>query len=873
MIRFVASQTTRRIALFLCGLAVLCSGRTLYPQDAPTAVQSVSPSGLGLGAIQVVSQIPPRPGCWWAMPITVSNQSDKTRRAALVATLHGQPRAEYRHELTLLPGETRQEEIMVRFPRTAGLGSIITIDVSLRERHGGRESIVRAKGLPMVQRIPVKLSTDPVSTALLPSDPPTYPAEWDWRTYSVDESYELAVAARRAVGLNRAMTIFQRGSLPSDPRRWEAIDNAIVNNDRWLDDLTAVVAFRRWLTEGGKAWVSLDRVAPSRLETLLGDLWICSVVDQVELSDFEISSAQVPELASSPRQVRRQRPVKFLRVVQDGGKVTHWVNGWPAAVRIPVGEGAVWVTMLGATGWFNEIDESSGQVALQSYRVEPWLIPIAGALFYPREPLDPNFLNAAVAASFVGYPVPSRNLVIAMLSFAFVATATCGVMMFRRDRLEQLGWMAPLILVLSASPLFWLAERRRQHTPNSLGRIQLARPQAGSGHTIVKELNTLYFTEEGPIRMRVPLGAIIEPFPGVISPPVHRIADRDDQFVALRVANWPVGIRGLVSEFQCTTGAMEAIGTFTSDGVVFEFPTALPSVPSDPVYAVSASRRAAMQQLSRNKFLLPGEPLEDPGSLDFGNEILIEPDTVRHERAYEELLSEDAARKLLPRPALFCWTRAWESPLRTDRNLPTKGEALNQMSIRFLTAEPGTSVNVPSVMVPPEVPSQFQSDGLIRQFADDQPHIPASREKTWHVEWHLPNELLPLDLDEVEFTVETDAPGWIVSVGSVGRNGEPGKIWERYKSPRGRIRVLPTFDQVTFDRWEGIIRTQFVVRPIDASRHADEMNATPDQPSGQSDTAEDERDLSPDSVRPRSWQLLRPRLRVSGTIGTRLPAS
>ena len=78
--------------------------------------------------------------------------------------------------------------------------------------------------------------------------------------------------------------------MPPTEEAFDGVDHLIVASDRLADDPAGMRALRRWLEQGGRAWVMLDRVHPDTVAALLGDALDFEVVDHVGLTSFQIET-------------------------------------------------------------------------------------------------------------------------------------------------------------------------------------------------------------------------------------------------------------------------------------------------------------------------------------------------------------------------------------------------------------------------------------------------------------------------------------------------------------------------------------------------------------------------------------------------------
>src|SRR5207302_3970072 len=95
-------------------------------------------------------------------------------------------------------------------------------------------------------------------------------------------------------------------------------------------------------------------------ELLLGDEFVCEVIDRVGLTNVRIepatnapSGGAAKAGTAGPIETEYEEPVDLVRSVLAEGdfEVEYTVNGWPAAFWKSFGEGKLLVTTLGPRGW------------------------------------------------------------------------------------------------------------------------------------------------------------------------------------------------------------------------------------------------------------------------------------------------------------------------------------------------------------------------------------------------------------------------------------------------------------------------------------------------------------------------------------------
>ena len=154
-----------------------------------------------------------------------------------------------------------------------------------------------------------------------------------------------------------------------------------------------------WTQRGGRTWLCLDQTDITTVQALLGNTLPITKVDETSANVWKLDVAEDASLVRYPKRslVREfDEPARLVRVIAEGGKV-HWsIDGWPAVIEVPFGNGTVFVTTV-----------SPEVLADLSDNMEPSLCAyqLIDRVFHPIQngsPIGEEALSSA-AAAFIGY--------------------------------------------------------------------------------------------------------------------------------------------------------------------------------------------------------------------------------------------------------------------------------------------------------------------------------------------------------------------------------------------------------------------------------------------------------------------------------------
>lgn len=843
-------MTFRPLACLAC-LLTLAFG--LHPNLVWSQVGEAR-DGLRMLPVTAASEVPPRSGRWWPMPVVILNTSDQDRVALVAASLKGRGQSAFSLKLEVPADSTIADKVWVKLPDVPA-ASTIQVNVTFNEIIDGQPVLLESDDARSVQDLDLILGDSPVIAAAI-TNVAGHPSQtWEWRRDTRNHPYELIIACRESDRLNTAVS--EMPSLPENIRAWDALDNVFVNDPSGLNNPAGVAAFRQWLVEGGHAWIALDRVSPELLQPLLGDVWQAKSIGKIQLTSFDIRTKLRPDMATRPQRVERYQPVNVLRVEQTGGEVTHRINEWPAAIRVRIGKGEVWLTTVDASAWYEEPVLDPEATFRPAYVPNNWAIPIVSSFQQPRESEPVEFVSTQQAASHVGYPVPSRAAVFGSLGFFTIATLIAGAVLWRRGRLEWTGWAVPAIALLAATPLFASARSSRSNVVDTLAHVQFADVQPGNGQAIIEQRTAVYLSEPRPLRFNVPTDTTLEPFIDTSTVAPFRWEDQPDGSTTVDFPNWPTGLQPVHATFASSTDAAEAIGKFSENGLEIEIPASIPAGLKDPIFVWPPSRADVMSPKtgSSNVFVV-GADVPTVSELRLGTGMLDK--TQRHHQdVYRSLFDPQSTESMIRSTSILVWSEPWSSPLDGVAGAIVKGEALSRINVRFMPSTPGTKVKIPSNTIAAVSTESNVADTTSGRIANGQPHDPLDTPRDFQFRWQLPAQVLPLQVESAKFAIEINAPQRVVRISATTeREDAPVKLLGEYTNQNGVVvlDVDPADLMVDSNIGSVLLNIQISDEIVDEALEEEEEGLPTDAPIV----------LAPEDKT--TWQISRPQWTFTGTV-------
>lgn len=436
------------------------------------------------------------PGRWGLVNVVVANSGDE--EGVLFAGIHlrDNPSLRFGRDIWVPPHSTRMTWIPIHLPVDLEQGTWQG-QATLEGRAGGKEFSNQARLID--DRFPMALLMDRFKL----------PAE-ELQEADTNDAYEVMLALRSSLGLNRQIIIPDERLLPPNSEGWDAVGHVVIAGDRLTDDAAGQASLRQWLAGGGRMWIQLNSTPPESVRSLLGDAFRVEIVDRVALStlpeDFTLRAP--PE---SERELEQE--VELVRVLVDGAEVLSEVQGWPASFAIPFGRGEVLVTTLGPRGWMRPRNRSDPQVDALKWTRYVATGPLRDLQFRflhaPHSELPSADLQREYLSQKIGYQVPEKTTVLSLLVGFCALIAIAGAVLTRKHHLEHLSWLTVAGGIIAGGVIVALGSASQQAVPPTAAEVQFVEAvpaadtisSAGSLAVYQSDLNKVELTSLGGTRL------------------------------------------------------------------------------------------------------------------------------------------------------------------------------------------------------------------------------------------------------------------------------------------------------------------------------------------------------------------------------------
>lgn len=780
------------------------------------------------------------PGRWGTVSVVLGNRDEQPHTVRATVHLQGFEQVRFSREIWLPAKSLRQTTIPVQVPED------FPTDRRL-EFIGRVESPAAGPPRPLEHPAPL---LQPTAMAFV-DDPQLRPASADAGT---DYAYESALAVRAASGLDRSLVLNSDRFLPAHFQGWAAVRAMVLSGDRLQQHPAARQALREWIVRGGRLWIQGDQTSLATIERLLGAAVHLELVDRVPLNSFAIRYAGMKG-DNEPTQVVVEEPVQLKRVLVDRAEVLFTIDGWPAVIGIDLGRGRVLINLVDSRALIRPRQSSDRPARNELHDTD----------FIAREPLRelatelrgeapppsvPSDLRAAVTAQQIGYVLPSRTTLAAVLGgFCAVVLLAAGGLHLAGRR-EQLIWLSGGAAVLATLVLVAVGVGRHSRVAASTASMQVMQFHPQMNEWSVSGSLASYQQDLQEVQVHAIEGARMQ----VHSP---RLAGRIRHFVwsdgdrwRLEQAVMPAGVQVFPFErYQTGTVPVTARARFAADGLsgrvdlstLAQALTAAEQTSPAPRQAAEAAEAAEAAASPRGPadaavlkdavIVFPyGRPLA--ANLDGdGRFVAGIGDALAENEFFNSTFIDSLQRQR--RPIYQAWYDAYRR--RSDDNAYLIGwserassgvtwgaaaaagdeDALVVLPLEILGTRPAMDVQIPGAAVEAVT---VQADSGHSIVFDNQTHRwnhPYTRPTRTRLRFQLPSSALPLQLKRASLFIDGNIPSRTLTIDVIDGTdaGERRTVYER-SNASGKFTVeLPPEALQRLDP-EGGLTLEFIVSDV-----------------------------------------------------------
>jgi len=614
----------------------------------------------------------------------------------------------------------------------------------------------------------------------------------------------------------------------------------VLCGDRLAHDAAGVAAIRAWLRVGGRLWIMADRTPTSMLAAILGNRLDLTVVDHVELDRFTMESLIRQSGDVLVDECDFEEPVDFLRVATSRKDISTTINGWPAAIWFPFGEGEVLLTTLAPRGWISEFDQKPTgalrQVVTRFFTV-------------PEGRLDPAVMMPAVSQQ-IGYAIPSRGFAMSVMAACCGCLAAVGFLLARRNQLQHLAWTVPLIVAVTTGVFVVTGVTNSHSVPPTISALEIHRTLPGTDEIRTEGLAAIYDARSRGVDWSTPHRQWTVPVPPSDGE-IHRLVWLDDDTVAPADASIAAGSVGAarLSAASVSKKPLSVTARFGPAGLEGTFSTSLED--PAPLAADAIILQAAMPALpvaaSADGVFTADANTVLPAGEYVARAVLSDRQARRH-AMLQQLLAPDDNWVFPGEPSLLAWSDDLALASTFPADFAQVGSGLQVVPITLNPTPPRTRFTIPTTFLRPSIVPGRSGMSTAYNVRTGQWVKGLTRGGETVLRFELPGEVRPCTLDGGTLTIRCNIPSRQLAVWANG-GSEPRSVDVR-SNPSGVIAIPLSPEHLALDAGGGV-RLGIVVSEI-------EKAGTPTARRG------DAQETRPANFQDTGWQIDYVRLTVTG---------
>lgn len=679
----------------VANILLLIMAHAARGDDAPAAESAVtydivfiSPTTGGVHAY--------RSGRWGVLRLNVVNPSEQPVDVLAATYFNEEPTLQYGRRLWLPPRSRLQSFSPVRVPENPVDPNRIDFHTIVAQGRSERDVLIRDEDgkLELTGTLPLKSGAitavlhAPAGTG---SDPgrPMGPDDW-------------VRVLRMEFELSPSISALEEDRLPAGKEGFEALDQLVLTGNQLIGDQAAMTGVRQWLHGGGRLWIMLDRVSPELPYALLGDSFDFHIVDRIGLTDLQFEAAPYfgePDVL----QVQLEEPAEMVRIVAGTAETPVLVNGWPAAIVRPYGSGQVLITTLDSRAWLRRRNSDEPIASSNPERQTPFITirpgrPVFESFFRLGEQRPPEQeAMAPELGALVGRSVPSRATMAGVLLGFVAALMALGIRLQAVGRLEWIAWGAPALAFAFSAGLVLAARQQQGGIPDSVIRLQVVEPIAGTNDVALTGVVGQYANGSGTAVLAGTEGGYCLPDMDGMAGATRRKVWSDSQTWSWEGLPQSPGLREATLQIESHSPTpIFARAEFGPDGLSGSLMLPPGMQPEDVILAAPAGRHSVQLDSDGSIFVDFNEMLAAGQYLPAA---LLSDAQARRSRILDRFLTPVGSGGGTGARLLF-WTGPWEDGLHFGDGIETSGESLVAVALQLERPRAGTVVSVPPSFLP-----------------------------------------------------------------------------------------------------------------------------------------------------------------------------
>jgi len=383
----------------------------------------------------------------------------------------------------------------------------------------------------------------------------------------------------------------------------------------------------------------------------------------------------------------------------------------------------------------------------------------------------------------------------------------------RRDQMEHLAWVVPLIAVAATGVFLATGLANSKSVPPTIAALEIHRVLPGTNETRTEGLAAIYDSQSRSTDWAVDRRRWAIPVPPSTGE-IRRLVWLDDDAVVPDNASTAAGSVGTARLTAATVsnGPLAVTAEFGPDGLegFFGDGGAGSAVPSDGVIVQASMPGLPVTALPDGRFTADADDVLAAGEYAAGG--LLSDEQARRHAVLQQLLIPDDGWVFPREPSLLAWSDdlAWAGDF--PEGYDTVGAALNVVPLTLRRTPPGTRFTVPSTFLKPTIEAGRSGTSTAYSGRTGQWVKGLTRGGETVLRFELPAEVRPCQLDGGTLSIRCTIPSRqlkIVSYStassatSSSATAEPTEVFSR-ANPSGVLTIPLSAEHLALDAGGGV---------------------------------------------------------------------
>lgn len=480
----------------------------------------------------------------------------------------------------------------------------------------------------------------------------------------------------------------------------DPLDTLVLGDPLLPNHPMACDSIRNWLQRGGRLLLPVDIVGQEVVRALLGDSLPLTIVGETSANAVNLEiNPDYPTAQYPTRSVPREfdEPVRYLRLIVGTGEVIWSIDGWPVAIRLPVGRGTVLLTAVDPQVFIVRRDTSEGGPDYQPIESSRRMLE---TLFDGRpDPLISQPAALEHAATLVGYRIPGRTTAAVLLSIFPILLLIIGSKLINRSAGEKLVWAVPALALLAALPALAVGLKIRSVAPDTLIETRILSAAAGSASVVSDGFASVYLPTAMDLPVSSNAGSILDAKAESANLDYRRLIWDGAATSHWEHLNQPAGLKTYpLRAVRETAQPFSVTGTFDENGFLAQLQA--PGFDNAEDF-LAVGNSAERLSLTRSQNTLRANPNNLLEAGQFRESTMTSEEQKQRNQLMQSIFKPTERMEMFPnQPSVLFWESSADTLLKFDSpNLRAAQSTLVVLPIRWVPPPAGKSITILSPLM------------------------------------------------------------------------------------------------------------------------------------------------------------------------------